>query len=146
MITDIHELIQAVELTNVETIRVCAERKPGALGPTPGGGEFSADFDISVNRDTEGFEIRCTAGVDLVASNIEATIGAFYAHEEGLELGQEAFDEFVAKVGFMTLYPFLRSAVWDLCGKIGERQVTLPMITADQVEQQMLAAKHPELT
>lgn len=126
-IETIQELLGLTELTEIRTYVLHAERaeRPEAE---------DAKVSISARGDTTWLEVRCRTVVATEEADLTVDRSALFTHAEPLDLSEELVEEFVERVGAMTVYPYLREGVFTLAGQLGIAPPVLALMRAGSVK------------
>lgn len=129
----LEELIPLIEVRDVQFEELSAGRAPDADGPTNPEDEIAIKFDITEAREGLMLLVRVTANVGLKSSLIRVTAIVSYEMSENCDLAPSLFAEFIEKVAFFTVYPYIRSSIQSLAMMIDERKIILPIIRAGEI-------------
>lgn len=132
-VSGVEELVELVELRVVQTTHLSSSRKRSADGPSSPDAEYSAHFEITVERSEKSFTVDCRVDIEMESSEVATTVRALYIHD-AIEVSETAMDEFVRRVAFMTIYPYMRANVQELTARISEVPLTLPLVKAKDLQ------------
>ncbi|MFI7060257.1 hypothetical protein ACIBL3_04685 [Kribbella sp. NPDC050124] len=125
-ISTVEDLIAVAELTDVLPFEIHAERKVPP-DPKPRGKRVhhSSEMNATASRRDGKLLLRLKMPVETWDAKLVAAVGVTYEVPEDLEIPDDVLGEFIARLGVMTAYPFLREAIYSAATKI---RVTPPVL------------------
>lgn len=132
VIADIHELIDALNLAQVDFYSVSGTRSDEMIGRfAPEGAEVSsATF---VRRLENGIDYRCRLEVKGEGFEISVDGAILYRSDGLIDVSDEITRDFGTRVAAMSLFPYLRQNVTDIGARIGV-DITLPMVQPGMID------------
>lgn len=143
-ITDLGEAVSLLEFVDVIVYESRGQRRDGGFADLleeeatnePGIGQIKMDLLVMDSPDVLAIRAQCiTASADVVVSYDAA---ALYRKAEPIALDGPTSEAFVANVGIMTLYPFLREGVHEVSSRLGS-PIKLGLLKREQNEVQLTA-------
>ncbi|WP_449283229.1 hypothetical protein [Leucobacter sp.] len=131
-VSDIHELIELIDLEGIakheeraRVVRVSSEnaesevRQVNSLGLE--------------RRFPEGFSLRLRTVVGFEDAEYVSDIAGLYSFSEPAEASADVLQEFIERVGFFALYPFLRESVFSSATRLGRTPPLMGLIKAGEL-------------
>lgn len=126
-ITDAKELLNVAELDAIRFYEVSAQRREETRDPEVG-------IDIRLRHAEQEIEVRCAARVTGDEADFRADASALFSLDHPVQVTEAAMAEFVARVGVMTVYPYLREAVHQSASKLGVAQPVMKLLRPGDVK------------
>lgn len=125
-ISSIDDLIAVAKLTDVLPYEIHAERKIPP-DPKPRGKRInhSSEINAAVSRSDGKLLLRLKMPLETWDAKLAAGVSVTYEIPDGLHIPDEVLGDFIARLGVMTAYPFLREAIYSAATKI---RVTPPVL------------------
>lgn len=125
----VHELLAVAELSDVVFYRVDAQRVED-----PEGVEDDAAIQVQVRRDEHRMEVRCVLEHVSDGGRYVVEAASRYEFSEPVDFDEPVQNEFVARVGVMAVYPFLREALITESARLRLPAPVLGLLKAGAVE------------
>jgi hypothetical protein len=126
-VQSIQELLDGVELTEVRTYLLHAER-----------GTYEADdaarIAVAVNHEGTILEVRCKLTASTGDSELAVDRSAVFTLQRPLSIPSTVMGEFVERVGVMTIYPYLREAVFTVASNLGVAPPVMGLLRAGSIK------------
>jgi len=121
------DLLQYVELTAVRTYALSGRREEGATA--------SADVapEVAVRLGDFDLEIRMRMIIRTAQAEFETEMAVVYQLARPVNMWSATLSEFVARVGVMALYPFVREAIFATASRMGIDQPVLGLVRQGQL-------------
>jgi len=163
-ITDVRDLLELTELTDVQFFELAAKRKLPPQGPHENGSPLSDSIDaedspveilqqreidagepiqILLHADKERLVIRAVMAVDGPDAEYRIDAAIVYTLSEPSDVEEAVKVEFAERVGIMALYPFLREALYSMAARMRLEAPLLGILRAGQIK---LTADAPTAT
>lgn len=133
-LTSVGELLELSDIRGIEFHEISAKRSPDFSGPAGDGTDYAVKFDLSDMTTPTELHVRCRATLSLETSTFVIDVSAAYEYSEPCEYSPEIRQEFVERVGMMSVYPFIRQNIHALSVQIGETPVLLPILRANSIK------------
>lgn len=120
------DLLKLIEMIDVLPYEVSAKRKdtPGEK-PTTGRFESEAELGVQFLRQADRLIVRLRMPIDTHEANILADVGVIYSLESHVAVDTDIMTEFVAKVGVLAAFPFVREAIFGMATRL---RITPPLL------------------
>lgn len=128
-VDDVVELVDLADLVDVAVLRVSGERHEGEDQPEPG-----QTMQILQHGDVDHIEVRCVMEVVTDEGRFMADVASRYDYIEPLGVEGDVLTEFVARVGVMAAYPFVREAIHQTAARLRLPAPVLGLLRPGQVE------------
>ncbi|HEY8664929.1 MAG TPA: hypothetical protein VIL68_15080 [Propionibacteriaceae bacterium] len=126
-VQSIQELLDGVELAEVRTYLLHAER-----------GTYEADdaarIAVAVNHEGTILEVRCKLTASTGDSELAVDRSAVFTLQRPLSIPSTVMGEFVERVGVMTIYPYLREAVFTVASSLGVAPPVMGLLRAGSIK------------
>lgn len=125
VVNDARELLALAELTDVRFYEVSATRT----------GEDNEAHEIQIvfrHEDLE-LEVRCRGDVRSSGGSYISDVGAVFTLQRPVDAQQHVIEEFVEKVGVMSVYPYLRESISEGAAKLSLNRPFLRLLRAGDV-------------
>lgn len=163
-ITDVRDLLELTELTDVQFFELAAKRKLSLQvphedeSPLPGATDAEAStvetlqqkevdggepIQILLHGDEERLVIRAVMAVDGPDAEYRIDAAIVYTISEPSDVEEAVKVEFAERVGIMALYPFLREALYSTAARMRLEAPLLGILRAGQIK---LTADAPTTT
>lgn len=116
-VSDIHHLVKIVEIVEVRTYVASAMRKM-IRDAGEASDEVSTELDFMERHSATQVECRFKMTVEVPEATYVADIGAIYELAEPIEPTQDLIAEFAERIGFMSVFPYLREAISGLATRL----------------------------
>lgn len=130
-VSDIDGLLALTELKAVTFNEVSARRADTEDEPN----QFRMEVSSLVG-DGDSITVRCRAVVDGAGGAYVAEADGLFSLAERVQIDESVLLEFVERVGVMTVYPYLRTAISDLSARIGHKTPVLRLLRPGDVNLQ----------
>ncbi|WP_255789209.1 hypothetical protein [Mycobacteroides abscessus] len=124
---DVKELLDRSELTDVVLYENSSRRVDDAVAP-----EFT--LQVLTRLDEQEFEVRCKVTAAGKGGQYVADAGAVFSLQSPCKIEDGLARDFAEKVGVMTVYPYLRSAVGQSAAILGLDRPVLPLLRAGAIK------------
>lgn len=120
------DLLQIIELIDVLPYEVSAKRKESP-GEPPRSGRFESQAELGVQfaRQSDRLVIRLRMPMETHEADIVADVGVIYRLDPDIDVSTEIMTEFVAKVGVLAAFPFVREAIFGMATRL---RITPPIL------------------
>ncbi len=125
-ITDIQGLLLHCDVKEIIFWKISASRRE-AEGPTQ---QTTA---VNWRSDESQMEVHLDANLATEDGEYAVHVSVTFSYDQPLDVSTEIQQEFVEKVGIMTVYPYLRETVTEAAAKLRLAIPTLGLIRAGQV-------------
>lgn len=116
-VADAAELLSLGELTEIRVYEVAGKRVQDDDG---GEAREAADaLQIQARGGENWFETRGKMVVQTAEADLVADAAAIFTFREPVQVSQEVATEFIARVGVMAVYPFLREQIHTTASRLG---------------------------
>lgn len=133
-LTDVKELLELSDIRGIDFHEICAKRNPESKGPAEDGADYTVQFDLSDMTTPTELKIRCRATLTMESSTFVVDVSATYEFSEPVDYSAELRQEFVERVGMMSVYPFIRQNIHALSVQIAETPILLPILRANSIK------------
>lgn len=126
------ELVGFAELVDMVFYKVAAERldiPEREAHPSP-----RQAINVNVWHDDERMEVRCNLEMVHQGGKYDISVAARYKFSEPTLFDAETRDEFIKRVGVMTIYPYLRETVHQSAAKLRMPFPVLGLLKAGEIE------------
>ncbi|MBM7278288.1 hypothetical protein JTZ10_10990 [Gordonia rubripertincta] len=125
--TSCDELLQNSELVDIRFYELKSNRRDAAQKSTWG-------LNVLTQADDLEFLVRCKAEVDSDDAEFVVDAAAVFALSEAKGIPEPLMREFSERVGVMALFPYLRSAVFNLAAQLGVERPVLPLLRHGELQ------------
>ncbi len=126
-VTSIQELLDGLELTEIRTYLLHAER-----------GSFETDDEariaVSVNHEGQVLELRCKLTASTGDSELAVDRSAVFALQRPMMIPPSVMSEFAERVGVMTVYPYVREGVFSVASSLGVAPPVMGLLRAGSIK------------
>jgi hypothetical protein len=133
-LNSIEELLELSDIRGLEFHEISAKRSPEAFGPAEDGTDYSVKFDLSDRANPTELNVRCRATLSMESSTFVVDVSAAYEFSQPCTYSAQLRQEFVERVGMMSVYPFIRQNIHALSVQIGETPILLPILRANSIK------------
>lgn len=125
-VDDARQLLELAELSNIVFYEITGRR-------TLETNETPLSIQILMRREDLVLEVRARAMVSGAGGEYIADASAIFSLEEPIDASDEVIQEFVERVGVMSVYPYLREAVTSTAAKLGLDRPILKLLRPGDV-------------
>jgi hypothetical protein len=133
-LNSIQDLLELSDIKGLDFHELSAKRNPEAVGPATDGEDYSVKFDLSDMTTPTELNVRCRATLALQSSTFVVDVSARYEFSEPCVYSPELRQEFIERVGMMSVYPFIRQNFHAMSVQIGETPILLPILRANSIK------------
>ncbi|WP_454700001.1 hypothetical protein [Arthrobacter humicola] len=133
-LNSVQELLELSDIRGLDFHELSAKRNPDAPGPAAEGEDYSVQLDLSDMTTPTELNVRCRATLTLLSSTFIVDVSAAYEFSEPCVFSPELRQEFIERVGMMSVYPFIRQNFHAMSVQIGETPILLPILRANSVK------------
>ncbi len=120
------ELLQKTELSEIRTYTLHAERASRDH-------DQDADVAISARSDADWLEVRCKMTISSDDADLLIDRAAVFHHSQPLAIPPAVLEDFIERVGVMSVYPYLREGAFTLATNLGVSPPVLALMRAGSV-------------
>jgi hypothetical protein len=132
-ISDIHALVDILELSDIVFYALTAERDD-VIEELPSDPNVNQEFGLRVRHDGREYGARIRAELSLSVGRVVVDVAAEYAALEPFDLDQDVAIEFANDVAIMALLPYVREAVSTLTSRVFGQALTMPIVRRGQIQ------------
>lgn len=133
-LNSVQDLLELSDIKGLDFHELSAKRNPEATGPATDGEDYSVKFDLSDMTTPTELNVRCRATLALQSSTLVVDVSAGYEFSEPCAYSPELRQEFMERVGMMSIYPFIRQNFHAMSVQIGETPILLPILRANSIK------------
>lgn len=128
-ITDAARLLPFIELEEIRTYSISAERKEPESRQ-----DNSDEMRAQIRHDPDRIELRVKHIHHEDIASFTIDLAAIFRLSEPLEITATAIQEFAEKVAFMTLVPYLREGIATMAAKLGVQIPLLAIVRQGEIQ------------
>ena len=131
IITEVSELVEFAELTDIRVNETSGKRISNSPEVDIELDPFEA-FQVSAEVGDDFLETTARLELDATGARLIADVTAVFTLSEKLEVSKEIMQEFVERVGIMTVYPYVREQLFSQARRLGTPAPVLGFLRAGQ--------------
>lgn len=133
VVTDVAELVNLVQLSDIFLVELRAARLEDTRLPTPEK-EIPVANQIFQRTTESEIEIRLISTVENELARFSADVVVQYTKLEEFDATDDALQDFTRRVGLMAGYPYIREAISDLSTKLRTPTITMSIVRPDDIK------------
>lgn len=127
------ELIDLLEFESVIFLQLAATRISDTEATSTQDGSVEPELQVMVKNEDDILSVRCVATVSSPDARYVADAVATFRAAHPLNVDPSVHREFVERAGLISLYPFVRQAIFDLSTRLGSGEVLLGLFRPGRI-------------